>query len=572
MKPILLLLNIGWFSLLQAVPDAGSLLNEESNILERQRLPKVIPKPIISSSEVAIEDVDGGEKIFVKNFLFEGNIQAFSKQKLASIIESDLNRELTFGQIQNLINRIRNLYLEKGFILVSVSIPEQEVVNDSVVVEISEGSLDPQTPYVISGKNLRIKNNIPAIYLDKAMRGRVTLSGLERGILNINDIPGISGTVNLSPGEVPGTTQIQLDVTETPLVEGLVSADNFGSRYTGENRATAVVNLNNPSKFGDQVTLTKVLSFDGNFDLNLIGYNLPLGRSGLRSNIYYSKLDYELGEELKTDPASKGTADVYSGGVSYPILNSSRRSVFFSGTYNFKDLYNENLGVVVSDKTAETQDVRLIFQNSDNIINTGFTQLSLTQTFGDTDLTKVSTNFAADQGAGGAKTNGKFKKFNAQLFRIQEITDKLNLQILASAQTVDKNVDSAEDFSLGGPTAIRAYPSGEAAGDEGFRVSVDAQYNLTSGAKFGDFILSTFYDYGEIKQYKDTYDIIMTSPNEYSLEGWGVALDFLTMNRLNLKVIWADAIGDNPGKTISGMNSDGKNNSSRIWAMARFSF
>ena len=68
------------------------------------------------------------------------------------------------------------------------------MVNDSVVVEISEGSLDPQTPYVISGKNLRIKNNIPAIYLDKAMRGRVTLSGLERGILNINDIPGISGT------------------------------------------------------------------------------------------------------------------------------------------------------------------------------------------------------------------------------------------------------------------------------------------------------------------------------------------------------------------------------------------
>ena len=172
--------------------------------------------------------------------------------------------------------------------------------------------------------------------------------------------------------------------------------------------------------------------------------------------------------------------------------------------------------------------------------------MSLTQTFGDTDLTKVSTNFAADQGAGGAKTNGKFKKLNAQLFRIQEITDKLNLQILASAQTVDKNVDSAEDFSLGGPTAVRAYPSGEAAGDEGFRVSVDAQYNLTSGEKFGDFILSTFYDYGEIKQYKDTYDIVMTSPNEYSLEGWGVALDFLTMNRLNLKVIWADAIGDNP--------------------------
>ena len=558
-------------SFASAVPDAGRLLTEESNILERQSLPKVIPKPIISSAEVAIEDKDDGEKIFVKNFVFEGIKAAFTVDQLNQLIEDDLNQELSFGEIQNLVNRIRNAYLEKGYFLTSVSIPEQEVVNGSLVVNINEGSLDPDTPYKIKGINLRLKENLPIKYMSKAMNGRVTHSGLERGILNINDIPGISGTINLSPGSVPGSTQVELDVMEAPLVEGMISADNFGSRYTGEYRATAMVNVNNPSKLGDQITLTKVLSFDGNFDMNLVGYSFPLGRSGLRSNFYYSKLDYQLGKELETEPASKGTADVYSGGFNYPVFNSSRRSVFLSGTYNFKDLYNENLGVVVSDKTAETQDVGLIFQNTDNIINSGFTQLSLTQTFGDTDLTKVAADFAADQGVGGAKTNGNFQKFNAQVFRIQEISDKLNLQILASAQKVDKNVDTSEDFSLGGPTAIRAYPSGEAAGDEGFRVSVDAQYDLISGSKFGDIILSSFYDYGEIKQYKDTYDIVMTSPNEYSLEGWGLALDFLTMNRFNLKVIWADAIGDNPGKTL-GNNSDGKNNSSRIWAMARFSF
>ena len=558
-------------SFASAVPDAGRLLTEESNILERQSLPKVIPKPIISSAEVAIEDKDDGEKIFVKNFVFEGIKAAFTVDQLNQLIEDDLNQELSFGEIQNLVNRIRNAYLEKGYFLTSVSIPEQEVVNGSLVVNINEGSLDPDTPYKIKGINLRLKENLPIKYMSKAMNGRVTHSGLERGILNINDIPGISGTINLSPGSVPGSTQVELDVMEAPFVEGMISADNFGSRYTGEYRATAMVNVNNPSKLGDQITLTKVLSFDGNFDMNLVGYSFPLGRSGLRSNFYYSKLDYQLGKELETEPASKGTADVYSGGFNYPVFNSSRRSVFLSGTYNFKDLYNENLGVVVSDKTAETQDVGLIFQNTDNIVNSGFTQLSLTQTFGDTDLTKVAADFAADQGAGGAKTNGNFQKFNAQVFRIQEISDKLNLQILASAQKVDKNVDTSEDFSLGGPTAIRAYPSGEAAGDEGFRVSVDAQYDLISGSKFGDIILSSFYDYGEIKQYKDTYDIVMTSPNEYSLEGWGLALDFLTMNRFNLKVIWADAIGDNPGK-ISGNNSDGKNNSSRIWAMARFSF
>jgi len=117
MKSILLLLHVGWFSLLEAVPDAGSLLTEENNILERQSLPKVIPKPIISSTEVAIEDEDDGEKVFVKNFVFEGEKAALTVDELNEIIEPDLNQELSFGEIQNLINRIGMPILIKDIFL-----------------------------------------------------------------------------------------------------------------------------------------------------------------------------------------------------------------------------------------------------------------------------------------------------------------------------------------------------------------------------------------------------------------------------------------------------------------------
>ena len=80
------------FSFASAVPDAGRLLTEESNILERQSLPKVIPKPIISSGEVAIEDKNDGEKIFVKNFVFEGTKAAFTVDQLNQLIEDNLNQ------------------------------------------------------------------------------------------------------------------------------------------------------------------------------------------------------------------------------------------------------------------------------------------------------------------------------------------------------------------------------------------------------------------------------------------------------------------------------------------------
>lgn len=562
-----------YFSLqLFSAPDAGSLLNLEKEMQQNKVLPQVIPKSILSDMTVD-RDVDkSGEKIYVKKFEFSGDTWFLNSKTLNKLTTEFENKELTFGQIQSFATKIRMHYVSKGFFLSNAIIPKQEVEEGVVLIKINAGSLDSNNPYSLKNEDLRIKSKIPVQYLQKAIGNKLTKSRVERGILNLNQTPGIIGYVNLQPGDDPGSTKVELDVKESRLIEGLLTVDNHGSRYTGENRISGSVYINNPSKYGDQVSLTKVLSFEDNFDLNMVGYNFPLGRTGLRANATYSSLEYQIGKELETNPISMGTADSYSLGLSYPIYHTSKRSIFWNGSYIANYLYNENLGIVVSDKEVANQQVGLTIQNTDTFFKSGFTQISFNQTFGDLDLEKVANNYAADQGAGGAKTSGKFEKLSAQIFRIQKVTDKLNLQLLASSQFVSKNVDSSEDFSLGGPAGVRAYPSGEASGDEGFKVSVDVQYNLSSRSKFGDLILSTFYDYGEIKQFKETYDIIMSTPNEYSLEGWGVSLDLVTLERLNVKVIWADSIGENPGKTVSGMDSDGLNKSSRVWALARISF
>ena len=165
-----------------------------------------------------------------------------------------------------------------------------------------------------------------------------------------------------------------------------------------------------------------------------------------------------------------------------------------------------------------------------------------------------------------------FEKSSLQFLRIQRVNEKLNLQLLANAQFADKNLDSSEKLSLGGATGVRAYPSGEASGDEGRKISVDAKYNVKSGTKVGDIIFSVFYDYGKIRQYKDTLDISMTTPNEYSLEGWGMAVDLISAGKFNVKAGWADAIGGNPGKTSAGKNSDGRGDLSRYWFLASVQF
>ena len=555
-----------------AAPDAGSLLKQEKELQQQQNLPRSIPKSLIEDNTQQPEKQNAGETIFIKEFKFEGEIKAFTKEALKKVIQDLYNKELTFADIQSAASRIKNFYNQKGYFLANAVIPKQEVQNGIVIIVITEGKLDSKNPYIIKKTDLRLKEDIPKQYLTQSMNGEVTQQGLERGLLNFNDTPGVAGTITLEPGDEPGTTKIILDVVEGPLLSGSVTVDNYGSRYTGEIRTTGTVNINNPTKYGDQVGLTKIIAPKDNFDLNQATYSFPLGRSGLRGTASYSKLEYKIGKELETDPMSMGTADLYSTSVKYPLYRTAKRSFFVDGSYDKKKLYNESTGTVTSNKELDNYGLGFTLQNTDEFITAGFSQLSFTQTYGDLDLSKVASSLTSDQGAGGAKTNGSFEKSALQLLRIQRVTEKLNLQLLANAQFANKNLDSSEKLSLGGATGVRAYPSGEASGDEGRKVSIDAKYNVKSGTKFGDIIASVFYDYGKIRQYKDTLDITMTTPNEYSLEGWGVALDLIAAGKYNVKVGWADAIGGNPGKTSSGNNSDGKGDLSRYWFLASMQF
>lgn len=555
-----------------AAPDAGSLLKQEKELQQQQNLPKSIPKSLIDDNTKEQKTQNVGEKILIKEFRFDGEIKAFTKLELRKVIQDLYNKELTFNEIQTAALRIKNFYNQKGYFLANAVIPKQEVQNGIVIIFITEGKLDSKNPYIIKKTSLRLKEDIPKQYLNQSMNGEVTQQGLERGLLNFNDTPGVAGTITLEPGDEPGTTKIILDVVEGPLLSGSVTVDNYGSRYTGEIRTTGTVNINNPTKYGDQVGLTKIKAPKDNFDLNQASYSFPLGRSGLRGTASYSKLEYKIGKELETNPMSMGTADLYSTSLKYPLYRTAKRSFFLNGSYDKKKLYNETTGTVTSNKELDNYGLGFTLQNTDEFITAGFSQLSFTQTFGDLDLSKVASSLTSDQGAGGAKTNGSFEKSTLQFLRIQRVTEKLNLQLLANAQFSNKNLDSSEKLSLGGATGVRAYPSGEASGDEGRKISLDVKYNLKSDTRFGDIIASVFYDYGKIRQYKDTLDISMTTPNEYSLEGWGVALDLISAGKYNVKVGWADAIGGNPGKTSEGKNSDGRGDLSRYWFLASAQF
>ena len=551
--------------------DAGRILNQENERQKTKEIPKQIPKSLLEESkkkEVKTSD----EKVLIKSFKLEGDIKSFSVSELQNLL-LDLNgKSLAFDQIQIAADRIKDFYNSKGFFLAQAIIPKQEIKDGVLIIFINEGKLDSKEPYKINKKNLRISEDRIKAYMDNALKDNFLKDSVERGLLNINDNPGVRTSLMLEPGIDPGSTKMVLDINEGPLVQGTVSVDNYGNRYTGDLRATASVDFNNPSGIGDQIGILGTKAIEGDLEIKKISYNFPIGTNGLRGGAFYSIVDFKVGKELSGSRFT-GKAENANLNLKYPIYRSTAESLLTNFNYDKKYLYNATAGAATSDKELDNYTLGFTYQKIDQFISGGYTQVSINFTRGDLDLSKVADSLNTDQGTSGYKTNGSFNKQNLQLSRIQQLPEKFTLNFVGDAQFASKNLDTSEKMSLGGPSGVRAYPSGEASGDEGYRYSLDLRYSLGNFPYFGDITPLIFYDYGRIKQYKNK-DVSTSSVtnNEYSLSGYGLGFEAANSNNFSLKFIAAHTNGSNPGASTQGKDSDGRSNDTRYWILANLNF
>ncbi len=555
-----------------SVPDAGSLLKSEEDIKSYKKIPRSIPKIDKEKQNKSKPIEDLKSSIFVNEIKFTGKIKKFKITKLQSLLKDYLKKKLTFSEINEAVDLIQEFYLVNDFFLAKVTLPEQEVIDGIIYININEGQLDTKDPYIIKTDNLRLYKDVLSDYLENALSTGITKNGLERALLNINDLPGISAVSTIQPGVEQGSSKIVINVVEDDLVTGNITLDNHGNRYTAKQRSTIKIDVNNPSKIGDKFTITKTFNDDQKFDFSQFDYEVPIGRSGLKAFALASRLEFEIGKELKTNPVSLGNADTYEVGLKYPIQRTNNQSVFLKTSFERKEIYNETTGVLTNDKTVEKAKIGFDFEGRNIFQNDSISGISVSGIFGELDLSKVNSDYTNDQSSTGAKTHGDFSKALFDIYHIHRFTDKINFKYYGSLQYASKNLDSSEKMSLGGVSGVRAYPSGEASGDEGYKFSFEVQYDLSRPDMDFDLIGTLFYDYGKIRQYKDSSNITLTTPNEYNLSGWGVSFDLIANERVKLNLGWAQAIGDNDGQSSSGNNSDGRGGSSRAWFQVVFRF
>jgi hemolysin activation/secretion protein len=518
-RPVLTAIAVSCVGVAQAqtlpiVPDAGRILQEQAR---PQLQPPKTPQSIQLDTPTLSEVLPGGASVTLKSISFSGNTR-LSQDQLQAVVADALGKNLDLGGLKALANRVSEHYRSQGYPFAKAFVAAQSMGEGALRIDVVEGQYGQVK--AVFGTAANPDSSLQSLaqrYMANLTPGTVIESApLERLSLVLQDLPGFKVSPILRPGQDVGTGDLDFNIERTQRVNGDVGADNQGSRYTGRDRLKANLDMNSPFLLGDQITLRSLLSGQGMW-MGTLGYSLPVGISGLRINTSYAHTYYELGGSFAS-AGQTGTADVTSIGLTYPLLRSQQANVNLSASWQDKQLNDKNaLAQTSADKNSITLPITVSFDARDTWGGGGVTYGSFVWTSGKLNLD--STLAASDLQA---QTTGRFDKFNLDIARVQALTwggGNFTLFGKLSAQHAGKNLDSSEDFGLGGATGVRAYPSGEAFGDAGWLTQLELRYSA------GVYAPYLFYDAGSVTTNTNPWAVTAT-PNERKLAGLGAGVRY----------------------------------------------
>ena len=541
-----------------AIPDAGSIMREQT---PQREFPSNLPsreqeKPLITT------EVAPALQVTIKGFRFEGYQGLAAEAELQAIVAGSIGKTLNSSELKALVSKVTVYLRSKGWVVAHAYLPEQDLSSGILTIGILQGKSDGSIQ-IHRDSSVRVgEGRLQGIANRGATPGEpLKQDRLERAILLENDLPGVSARAEIAPGSTPGTSAVKFNVSEGAPVTGTVWGDNQGNRYTGAYRGSALVNINDPFRYGDQVTLL----YTGASGLNQgkIGYNFPLGCNGLRGNVSWTGMNYTLKKELE-NLDYKGDSSIIDGGLSYPLVKNRRTTVVVGVDYADKHLTDSQNGNGLRDKTVKVGNLSLSALNYDTWLGGGSTSAKLGVSYGNFH----ESNPQAQLDASLSGVQGGYTTLTAGLSRLQRVSDRVTLNLSWSSQYAFDNLDSSEKYFLGGPDGVRAYPIGEASGDSGHLLNADLRYQLPVPSAWGKLQLGGFYDAGHITINTNRYpgDVVSaTNKNAYWLQGAGVSLVWQVASNYVIRGSWAHTIGDNAGRSALGLNSDGKSDNSRFW-------
>jgi hemolysin activation/secretion protein len=431
-------------------------------------------------------------KFFIKRIVVDGNT-VIPEEDLLPLVKPFEGREVTIAELEELRQKITQLYIDRGYINSGAIIPEDALKKDEIHYRIIEGRLD----------EVRVKGQgrLREGYIQNRLQGdpETPLNQHEledRFQLLLSDplISKMNGRI--LPGASPGHGILDVDVVRARPYHLSLFGDNFRPPSIGAEAFGLTGYLNNLTGLGDTLDFTFITSSGSNRYSG--GFNLPLTDYGTLAFFRFDEGDTVVVESPFQDLDIESEVHILEGGISHPIINTFNRRL--------------NLGVLLTTRENETSLLGRPFSFVEGVpSNTN--QATVWRIFQDfiqrweRNAFAFRSTFSVGMdalGATPARDDLPSSEFFAWLGQLQYayLVDGEGTQLIlrGNVQVADSKLLPLEQIAIGGVSTVRGYRTNYLVRDEGYNLSLELRYPLLSFTTFekqNRITLVPFVDYGE---------------------------------------------------------------------------
>ena len=493
-------------------------------------MPPPAPEPPLSS----------GVQVFVNAIRLTGNT-VFSDQELAPIVAPYLGRAITTEELLDLRDALTARYVEAGYVNSGALIPDQEVREGVIEIQIVEGrladvvvngltSLDPE--FVV--ERIRLGAG-PPLNVNQ-LRERIQLLLLDPAIDQVN--------ARLGPGLRRGEGRLEVDVVEAPRYQPTFRFANDRSPAVGAEHGELTVSFGNLLGRSDPLRL-QVGASEGLKDA-AIDYSVPLTARDLRLFVSGEIDDSEVVEEPFNQIDVESTSSSLQIGLSWPVIRTLddelrleaglERERSTTSLLGRRFSFSEGVENGRSDVTA----LRLVQQwqrrSQDQVI-----ALRSTESIG-LDLLGATKN-------SGDMPDGQFFAWLGQAqFARRLFGSDWQLNLRADVQLSADPLLPIERIAIGGIDTVRGYRENELVVDSGWITSAELRIplgqvtvpGLSEAPDDGALQLVPFVDAG------GGWNLEAPDPEENVIYALGAGLRWQPNRRLDLRLDFAPPLVDVP--------------------------
>jgi hemolysin activation/secretion protein len=433
----------------------------------------ILPPESFALSETS----DAVPQFAIKHFKLEGN-SLLDKTQITKILEPHTGLKRDFGDIQQAMEQLEQAYRDRGYTMVTVILPEQELAMGEVRLQAIEPRI---TEIKIDGNSHFTRDNI--LESIPTLKTGVTprVNAISENLRAANENPARKIALQFKAQDNPEELHAALQVTDQKPWKLTLSGDNTGSKTTGDYRTGLGFQYFNLFNSDHVAALQYTTSPDHPDTVKIISgsYRLPFYKLGDTLDIFgaYSDVDSGTSRTAIAGVDAKTSGKGIVSGLRYN-MNLPRSGDYeqkLTGGMDYR-LY-DNTAVYVNQGTPTDNIAKDVVAHplsltyggiwtTDPLVADGFLGLLYNIPWGGLG---GQSDFAAARS--GASADYLIVRYGLNLM-IRPGADWM-IRIATTGQYTPDRLIPGEQFGYGGSAVLRGYSEREESWDAGFSGSLE---------------------------------------------------------------------------------------------------